>query len=629
MASLPTNFAALCLQAGIAVDTTHYLFMTTGQSGTLDLFVQTPTGSVRIFNANYRGLLNGSGTPSNSLGASGDYYIDDYNHKWFGPKPTNSAWGSGISFIGPTGATGATGASGSNGAPGTGILSGGRIFEVLGKATDDDYSTTWYNVFDILAFATNGQDPIQSYKKIYHGHLFDENGDAVTDIGSGVTYNPLTDTIFVLSDGSGSTPAIYEYSKDGRFLRVIALTGFYDIEAISFMIWDFNNVENRGAYFILAEERSSLSGTTSSLHQVLIDDTTTELVKGGPDHLIDYELVGLTKSSPNQGIEAMAYNPTDGMVYFCLQVPIGSDPWWIYKASMDLATFETAILIGGGGVGPGDVTEIRDMCWNAEQNGFMMIGFRGTPSNAVLIRMGINSVYNYADMDLDMLQPEGICLSVEDNMLFLVGENATDGADWVVLQRPRLTNPFLDESKKLKYYGGKNQYSVVGKQYHSLGRVTFTDSDGPKSIRSEDADGTYVLADGFNEHGNTLKITAYGSVEITEVSPGSCALQLSLANYIGLAQVGGVTGGFALSMDIGTHNWKYEAEITFRTGDYLACSTFEDYYATSGIYKKSISLASGVKPTDGNFDLGITSVEGGTATYTYVVDTYHVKLERS
>jgi hypothetical protein len=59
-------------------------------------------------------ILSGTGAPSSSMGAVGDYYIDTSKHTIYGPASFNAAirsiiWGSGTSLIGPAGSAGSSG----------------------------------------------------------------------------------------------------------------------------------------------------------------------------------------------------------------------------------------------------------------------------------------------------------------------------------------------------------------------------------------------------------------------------------------------------------------------------------------------------------------------------------------
>ena len=67
--------------------------------------------------ADGKSLLNGTGTPANSVGKEGDFFLDTSTSTLYGPK-TTSGWGNGVSLIGPTGVTGAKGDTGETGPQG-------------------------------------------------------------------------------------------------------------------------------------------------------------------------------------------------------------------------------------------------------------------------------------------------------------------------------------------------------------------------------------------------------------------------------------------------------------------------------------------------------------------------------
>ena len=62
-------------------------------------------------------ILNGKGSPSNSTGINGDFYIDTRSLLLFGPKK-NGKWPAPQNLQGPTGAAGASGSDGRNGTDG-------------------------------------------------------------------------------------------------------------------------------------------------------------------------------------------------------------------------------------------------------------------------------------------------------------------------------------------------------------------------------------------------------------------------------------------------------------------------------------------------------------------------------
>ena len=87
------------------------------QNGT---WTGTPPTFLPIDIPNQAVVLYGTGTPSNSLGSDGDYYIDPVNGAVYGPR-NSGIWPDPVAFdlnTGSTGATGATGSAGSTGATG-------------------------------------------------------------------------------------------------------------------------------------------------------------------------------------------------------------------------------------------------------------------------------------------------------------------------------------------------------------------------------------------------------------------------------------------------------------------------------------------------------------------------------
>lgn len=103
--------------------------------------LKVKVGSLFMRASNVRGpsVLQGTGTPSPTLGISGDFYIDVTSYQLYGPKVAG-VWGSGVSLIGqqgapgPQGPQGPQGPAGIDGEDGLGILSGfGVPSESLGE----------------------------------------------------------------------------------------------------------------------------------------------------------------------------------------------------------------------------------------------------------------------------------------------------------------------------------------------------------------------------------------------------------------------------------------------------------------------------------------------------------------
>jgi len=64
-------------------------------------------------------ILDGDGTPANTLGNNGDFYVDNLNTIWFGPKgdPVADEWPAGVELVGTAGADGPAGPRGLSGLP--------------------------------------------------------------------------------------------------------------------------------------------------------------------------------------------------------------------------------------------------------------------------------------------------------------------------------------------------------------------------------------------------------------------------------------------------------------------------------------------------------------------------------
>ena len=62
-------------------------------------------------------ILYGTTDPTQSIGLSGDFYVNTQTNVWFGPKV--ETWSAGVSIVGPVGATGPAGPAGLAGATGT------------------------------------------------------------------------------------------------------------------------------------------------------------------------------------------------------------------------------------------------------------------------------------------------------------------------------------------------------------------------------------------------------------------------------------------------------------------------------------------------------------------------------
>lgn len=626
MPSLDPSFAALALQAGILQNESHFLFLQSGAGATLDLFIATATGNKPVFTLNTKAILDGTGHPSGSpyfytgTSYSGDYFINRSDYKLY--YNTGSAWNTGVSLIGSAGATGPAGPVGPTGVQGTGVPSGGRAYQILAKSTNANYDTNWLNVNDIISF-NNKQFVLDEYKQRFQSNLFDSSGSPSTDVGSGVTFWPRRGTLLVVVDGSGSTPALYEYSIDGKFIQSIALNGFYDIEAIDF----FGNSSHTEDFFIISEERASASGSTSWIHTIELSESTTSVTNGGSGYITGVEFTTLTKNSPNQGIEALAYNPTDGKLYFILQAIVGASPnWYIYYIN-DIYDNVPKVFTDINGI---RLSEVRDMCIDFRTNTLILAGYYGAITDSTIVKISLADgewIEEGVTISSSIQQLEGICISQDGQAIFLTGEDATNGADVIGLFRNHLSNPVVDNNGYLKYFGANGTNSVHSKIYSGINSSNFIQTDSAKSILPSLYFGYKTLPSGFSSYGNSLVVKANGTTIITSSDSTSCELKLGLENKIGATIVGGISVGDSAIFNSGKSNWIYESKINFRKNSYTACTELEVYPETAtGSYSKRIYLTSGTLPAVGDYSLYATTSSGGIASYNYNIELYQLDI---
>lgn len=619
MPSLPQNFAALALVPGIIQDESHFLFMTTGQSGTLDLFIASATGNTPVFTLNTKAIYDGSGVPSNDIGGTGDYYIDYHNYKFYGPK-TGEYWETGVNLVGPTGATGQQGSQGIQGVTGSGIITGGNIREILGKASSNDYDMEFFNVHSLIRDSREG---LGAYSFAGGINLKNQDGTVSADLGSGCCFCPSTNTIFVIVDGSGSTPELREYTLSGHFKRSITLTGWYDIEAIDMVPTEEDSISNNTFTVYLSEERTTSTGTTCSMSMFGINDSTTLVDKADA---VSWTLTGLSKNTPNEGIEALCYNLDDGYLYYILQVESGSG-WYIYKSlpgdTDPIAIYDMSSDTSG-------MTDIRDMCYNRKRNSIVIVGYV-TSSPAMLelaFEDNISVIQQHAViLDSTLTQPEGISVTPEGTIL-ITGEDGTNGADLVFYTKNTVDKVFT-ASNKLLYPCGGSVYSINSKIFEGLDSGVFTQDDSIKSIVPSLFYGSVDLFTGSFDYGNRFTINANGYISVVETTPGTCLLEFEFNNKIGSSSIIGMPSDGRAYFSTGVSYWKYKSDLLFRSGDISCFSELEIYNQTYNSYTKVLNNNTSALVPTGQYSLVLTTTEGGTATYTYNLSAEQFYIEKN
>ncbi|GAA4648654.1 YjiK family protein [Kistimonas scapharcae] len=126
----------------------------------------------------------------------------------------------------------------------------------------------------------------------------------INNNASGVTWDPLTKTLFMVLNGPNQ---IIELSLDGDVIRRIPLEGFEDVEAI---VWV------GGHHFVIADERHQ------SLIKVTVTPETQVIVREDcPSFTLDME------AGDNKGFEGLAWDPKDNGIFVVRE----RDPMRLYK----------------------------------------------------------------------------------------------------------------------------------------------------------------------------------------------------------------------------------------------------------------------------------------------------------
>lgn len=125
---------------------------------------------------------------------------------------------------------------------------------------------------------------------------------------SGVTYNPITNTLFIIRS---KAPAIYETTIHGELIRKIQLHRFQDTEGI---VWMKND------QFAVIEERTcSIVLINLSAHIKAIDKLTQHAI----------EIPHLNTNKDNSGCEDIAWHPQENAFYIVQE----KKPAAVYRVS--------------------------------------------------------------------------------------------------------------------------------------------------------------------------------------------------------------------------------------------------------------------------------------------------------
>lgn len=593
---LPNDFAALALHAGV-IQTPHFLFFQPSTiSGYIDLMVGTATGQNRMFSLNNKALFSNSGHPSGYYTGSswsGDFYIDTYNTRLY--YNTGNAWNTGVNLIGGTGGPGATGPAGAAGSGVSGLISG-YTNEVLAKNSDTNYDYAWTNIGDILR--ANSYSSPKRFREIYRNlGLRGSGGSTIsTDMGSGVTYNPLSNTLYVVDNG---TPSIVEYSLDGQYIRTISLSGFKDVEAIDFM----RGTTASGTeyyYFVIAEEYNAAgSAYLNRLSLLLVPLTGNVTITYNPgvgyhDYSIDLS-AHLTNAAPNVGIEGVAYNPTQNIFYVVTE-KTANEGWKCWKVLNQSSPVISALFDLTSPLASVSVTDISDICYRRDQNTLVMVSEEGAGG---IIEFGVSgpdlgSILDFVAAPTTFYQLEGVAFSPNGRLMFLTGEANTVGGDkpdYILYEWNDGSNPTTDErSHGLTYFQNGLATFVRGKTFEVADPYNTTTNNTDKSLVSSWPVGSRYLHGDMIKRGRKLTFSSFGNFIPNTPITGMATLNFQVLD----------TGDSALTplltlQEVSCHNtgyWSYDGQIFFSESGYYNKS-YATIHNNSGYSTNNLITASG------------------------------------
>lgn len=219
----------------------------------------------------------------------------------------------------------------------------------------------------------------------------------ITLDNSGVAYNPLTDSLFFIVNG---TPTIYEFTISGTHVRTISMTNFIDTEGIKWMY---------GTTYAVTQER-----VPYDIVIITIDAGTTTIDKSSGTVITPTMTV-----TTNLGMEGIAYDAANDWFYVVTEKQAaGGAGGRVFKVEMDATTTEYAtlnsVLLAMG------YTDLADIDYDPVSGHFFLLSqensaiIEATPAGVVLRTRAISTS--------EFAQVEGMDFSPDGDHLFLAGE---------------------------------------------------------------------------------------------------------------------------------------------------------------------------------------------------------------
>lgn len=603
MPTLLADTRLLGLYAGV-VTTPNYLFLQTGVQGQIDAFITAATGTRPLFTLNGKVLRSSGGAPPDSLAGSGDFYIDSTNWRVYGPKTSESGtWGAGVSMLGPSGATGAVGPTGATGVLHTGLISG-FTNEILTKRSNTDYDFGYKNIYDVLRGTNSRIGRPSNFTEVYRNLNIrgTSGGTSPTDMGSGCTYEPTSNTIYVVDNG---TPSIAQFSVDGTFIRSITLTGFKDVEAID---WMYNN------YFVIAEEYNAAGAAyLNKLHVIEIPQTGSITITNSPGagyHIRQIDLgASLTNASPNLGIEGVAYDK-DKDVFYVVTEKTANEGWKVWKVNNNSTVTITALFTltaALAALSPA-ATDISDIFFKRDSNTLVMVSEEGTGWILEFTLDGTLIDSQAAPSIFYLI--EGICFTPNGEFMFLTGEANTIGGDkpdFAIYQYNKGSNPStIKSSHSLAYFQNGSATYLRGKIFDIVDPYSTATNNTYLSYTTDWPIGNQYMRSEMMTRGRKLTFNAFGDFNYD----GGLAGELT-SLYFNALDTGDVQLCPNLAMTgvncSGLSSWVYEGSVVFSESKYNSFAKLELKSPNSDSPKIMVSNYSGniSALTSGYVDLAV------------------------
>lgn len=234
---------------------------------------------------------------------------------------------------------------------------------------------------------------------------------------SGVTYNPIRDTLMVAKNGSPTS--LWEYDMWGNQIRSITLTGWYDPEGVCWM---------HGTTYAVSEENVTAAPLQSKITIVRIPDGAVSL-NHTTDIVASYN-TGLAQA--NLGVEGVAYDAARDLIYFMTEKSSTgtstSGTWNVWKIEASTGSiskhFDLVNLIGI----PGYANDVADLHYDAVTGHFFLLaedplGGGGAGNYVIEVDYSGTTVLDILPVP-EFTQPEGITMLPSRDVMYICGEPA-------------------------------------------------------------------------------------------------------------------------------------------------------------------------------------------------------------